>query len=278
MIISFNVYATLLSMIFVLLLGRFIIGKVKVLRDFNIPEPVVGGIIAAIVIFLLYHYGKVELKFDGSLKDPLMLAFFTSIGLSADFASLKKGGKLLILFLFIVTGLLILQNLIGMSVATLLGVNPVIGLLGGSITMSGGHGTGAAWADLFKNAPYHFGASMEVAMASATFGLVMGGIVGGPVARFLVKKYQLESDKQIQNDVPVGFEKPEKERLITAGSFVESLALITIALFGGTEIAKFFQGGGLLSRPLYGVCSSASCCATFCKRQRFIKSSIEKFR
>ncbi|TLD85959.1 sodium/glutamate symporter [Helicobacter sp. MIT 05-5294] len=244
MIISFNVYATLLSMIFVLLLGRFIIGKVKVLRDFNIPEPVVGGIIAAIVIFLLYQYGKVELKFDGSLKDPLMLAFFTSIGLSADFASLKKGGKLLIIFLFIVTGLLFLQNIIGMSVATLLGVNPVIGLLGGSITMSGGHGTGAAWADLFKNAPYHFGASMEVAMASATFGLVMGGIVGGPVARFLVRKYKLEPDKRIQNDSPVGFEKPEKERLITSGSFVESLALITIALFGGTEIAKLFQGGG----------------------------------
>lgn len=243
MVISFNIYATLLSMIFVLLLGRFIIGRVKVLRDFNIPEPVVGGIIAAVVIFLLYQYGKVELKFDGSLKDPLMLAFFTSIGLSADFASLKKGGKLLIIFLFIVTGLLFLQNIIGMSVATLLGVNPVIGLLGGSITMSGGHGTGAAWADLFKNAPYHFGASMEVAMASATFGLVMGGIVGGPVARFLVKKYKLEPDKHIQNDVPVGFEKPEKERLITAGSFVESLALITIALFGGTEIAKFFQGG-----------------------------------
>lgn len=243
MVISFNVYATLLSMIFVLLLGRFIISKVKALRDFNIPEPVVGGIIAAIIIFLLYHYGRVELKFDGSLKDPLMLAFFTSIGLSADFASLKKGGKLLIIFLFIVTGLLFLQNIVGMVVATLLGVNPVIGLLGGSITMSGGHGTGAAWADIFKDAPYYFDASMEVAMASATFGLVMGGIVGGPVARFLVRKYKLEPDKRIQNDSPVGFEKPEKERLITAGSFVESLALITIALFGGTEIAKFFQGG-----------------------------------
>ena len=80
-------------------------------------------------------------------------------------------------------------------------------------------------------------------MASATFGLVMGGIIGGPVARFLVKKYRLEADKQIQNDAPVGFEKPEKERLITAGSFVESLALIMIALFCGTELANLFRGG-----------------------------------
>ncbi|MBD5164534.1 sodium/glutamate symporter [Helicobacter sp.] len=254
MVISFNVYATLLSMIFVLLLGRIIIGRVKVLRDYNIPEPVVGGIIVAIMIFLLYTYGKVELKFDGSLKDPLMLAFFTSIGLSADFASLKKGGKLLIIFLFVVSGLLILQNLIGLSVATLLGVNPVIGLLGGSITMSGGHGTGAAWAEIFKGAPYGFAASMEVAMASATFGLVMGGIVGGPVARFLVRKYQLEPDKRIQNDLPVGFEKPEKERLITAGSFVESLALIMIALFGGTEIAKMLHSGGGFTLPTFVWC------------------------
>ena len=243
MVVAFNFYATLLSMIFVLLLGRIIIKNIKALRDYNIPEPVVGGIIVAIVIFLLYHYGKIELQFDSSLKDPLMLAFFTSIGLSADFASLKKGGKLLVIFLFIVSGLLILQNIIGLSVAALLGVNPVIGLLGGSITMSGGHGTGAAWAEIFKDAPYGFAASMEVAMASATFGLVMGGIIGGPVARFLVKKYRLEADKQIQNDAPVGFEKPEKERLITAGSFVESLALIMIALFCGTELANLFRGG-----------------------------------
>lgn len=90
MVLTFNFYATLLAMVFVLLLGRLIINRSKFLRDYNIPEPVVGGIIVAILIFILYTYGNIELKFDGSLKDPLMLAFFTSIGLSADFASLKK--------------------------------------------------------------------------------------------------------------------------------------------------------------------------------------------
>lgn len=244
MVLTFNFYATLLAMVFVLLLGRLIINRSKFLRDYNIPEPVVGGIIVAILIFILYTYGNIELKFDGSLKDPLMLAFFTSIGLSADFASLKKGGKLLIGFLFIVTGLLFLQNIVGVSVATLLGVDPTVGLLGGSVTMSGGHGTGAAWADIFKNPPYSFGAAMEVAMASATFGLVMGGIIGGPVAHYLVKKHNLTlPSASMQEEAPTGFEKPKKERLITATSFIESLALIVIALFIGTEIAKLFQGG-----------------------------------
>ena len=172
-----------------------------------------------------------------------MLAFFTSIGLSADFSSLKKGGKLLIGFLFIVAGLLILQNIIGISVATLLGVDPTIGLLGGSVTMSGGHGTGAAWAEIFKKPPYGFSAALEVAMASATFGLIMGGIIGGPVAHYLVKKHNLTlPSKTAQDNELNNFEKPEKERLITAKSFIESLALIAIALFIGTEISKLFQG------------------------------------
>ena len=243
MTITLNFYATLLTMVGVLLLGRAIIVRSKFLHDYNIPEPVVGGIIAAFCFFLLYTYGGIELKFDGSLKDPLMLAFFTSIGLSADFSSLKKGGKLLIGFLFIVTGLLILQNIIGISVATLLGVDPTIGLLGGSVTMSGGHGTGAAWAEIFKKPPYGFSAALEVAMASATFGLIMGGIIGGPVAHYLVKKHNLTlPSKTAQDNELNNFEKPEKERLITAKSFIESLALIAIALFIGTEISKLFQG------------------------------------
>ena len=244
MIVSFNFYATLLSMIFVLLLGRFIIGKSKFLRDYNIPEPVVGGIIAAIAIFLLYHYGKIELKFDGALKDPLMLAFYASIGLSADFASLKKGGKILFIFLIFVSVLLFLQNIAGVLAAKFMGVNPVIGLLGGSVTMSGGHGTGAAWADIFKLPPYEFEAALEVAMACATFGLIAGGVIGGPVAHYLVKKYQLQlpSKDVVEEGLPKGFEKPEKERLITATSFGESLALIAISLLIGTLISSYLKG------------------------------------
>lgn len=241
--ISLNFYATLVALVAVLLLGRWIISRSKFLQDYNIPEPVVGGIIVAIVIFLLLKYGGIKFQFDNSLKDPLMLAFYASIGLSADFASFKKGGKILFGFLFIVVGLLILQNIAGIVAAKVMGVNPLIGLLGGSITMSGGHGTGAAWAEVFKDSPYNFTAALEVAMACATFGLIAGGIIGGPVAHYLVKKYKLKlPNDHSQDEVEIAFEKPEKERLITATSFVESLALIAISLLIGTIVAKFFQG------------------------------------
>lgn len=239
-IFEFDFYSTLVCMVAVLILGRFIISKIKFLSDYNIPEPVVGGIIAAVVILCVYKIGGIEFKFDSSLKDPLMLAFFTSVGLSADFASLKKGGKMLGFFLIVISILLILQNIIGISIAHLMGVNELIGLLGGSITMTGGHGTGAAWAEIFKQEPYHFGAATEVAMACATFGLVMGGLIGGPVARFLIKRYKLQTPGAKFNDEnPHGFEAPQKERLITSISFVESLALIAICLLIGTLLKDF---------------------------------------
>ncbi|PAF52285.1 sodium/glutamate symporter [Helicobacter sp. 13S00477-4] len=242
-VMDFNVYATLVCMVGVLLIGRLIIKRVKFLQDYDIPEPVVGGVIAAFLVLIVYHFFHLEFKFDSSLRDPLMLAFFASIGLSADFASLKKGGKMLGIFLIIVVGLLFLQNIIGIGIAQAMGVNPLIGMLGGSITMSGGHGTGAAWAEVFKKDPYDFAPAMEVAMACATFGLISGGIIGGPVARYLIKKYQLKTpgvnDKE--DIAPVGFESPKKERLITSSSFVESLALIAIALLIGTSVSELMN-------------------------------------
>lgn len=255
-LIQFDSYTTLVAMVAVLLLGRFIIARVKALRDYNIPEPVVGGIIVAILILCLYKALAIELSFDSSLRDPLMLAFFSSIGLSADFASLKKGGKMLIIFLFIVAGLLLCQNLIGVGAAYAMGVNPLLGVLGGSVTMSGGHGTGAAWADIFKNAPYHFAAATEVAMACATFGLIMGGFLGGPVARFLITKYKLPiPGKEHNNDNPRGFEAPQKERLITPVSFIESLALLAVCLLLGRLCSDFARETfGKFNLPTFVYC------------------------
>lgn len=239
-VISFDFYPTFVFMVGVLILGRFIISHVKFLRDYNIPEPVVGGLVAAIAFLFIYKFLNIEFKFDSSMKDPLMLAFFTSVGLCADFASLKKGGRLLAIFLFFVCILLALQNLVGVSVAYLMDVNPVIGLLGGSITMTGGHGTGGAWADIFKTTPYNFAPATEVAMACATFGLVMGGIIGGPVARYLIRKHNLKTPGTHNEwDVPVGLENPEKERKITAQSFIESLALIAICLLVGNLLKTY---------------------------------------
>ena len=245
-----NFYATLVCMVVVLLIGRFIIKRLAFFHKYNIPEPVVGGIIAAIVLFILNAKFNIQIKFDESMKDPLMFAFFTSIGLSADFASLKKQGKILVTFLFCVTILLFAQNILGVLLSQVMGVNPLLGLLGGSITMSGGHGTGVAWADVFIKEPYLFSPAKEFALASATFGLIMGGIIGGPVARYLIEKNNLKpniienKDYEIKDDDYEDesfFEMPKKQKLITSDTFIESLALIAIPLLIGTQITKILK-------------------------------------
>lgn len=254
--ISFNFYFTLVSMVAVLLLGRFIIERVKILQDYNIPEPVVGGIISAVMILVIYKTLQLEFTFDSSLSEPLMLAFFSSIGLSADFSALKKGGKMLGIFLVLIAGVLVLQNLVGVGISYAMGENPLLGMLGGSITMSGGHGTGATWAKVFEAQPYNFSAATGVAMACATFGLVMGGLIGGPVARFLIKRHNLKiPGVQHNNDDMHGFETPMKERLITPISFVESLALIAICLLVGKVLEESIRDISLgLNLPAFVYC------------------------
>lgn len=242
--ISFDFYATFVLMALVLLLGGFIIRRVHFLRFYNIPEAVVGGLIAASVFLIIRLVGDVEFKFDGGLKDPLMLAFFTSIGLMADFGSLKKGGKRLFVFLAVICVMLIIQNVAGISVAKLMGQDGLLGLLSGSITMSGGHGTGAAWAVEFSKAPYNFSGAMEVAMASATFGLVVGGIIGGPVAAYLIKKHALVSTQEKPTasvDSATSFEQADMERRITQNTFIESVSLIAICLFVGSGLAVWVK-------------------------------------
>lgn len=238
---EFDFYATLVAMVAVLLVGRFLIQRFKFLNDYNIPESVVGGLIVALGIAVAYKGFGFQINFDKSLQTPLMLAFFASIGLNADFASLKKGGFVLVKFLAVVGVFLLVQNSVGLALAKTLGQDPLIGLLGGSITMSGGHGTGASWAATFKEAPYLFENGLEVAVTCATFGLVLGGLLGGPVARYLIKTYQLKTPIGQEEDGGA-FESPKKERLITSSSFVESLALIALALFLGTKIALLLKG------------------------------------
>lgn len=165
---------------------RKLVHSVSFLKKYTIPEPVAGGLLVALALLILKKSMGWEVNFDMSLRDPLMLAFFATIGLNANLASLRAGGRVVGVFLIVVVGLLVMQNAIGIGMASLLGLDPLMGLLAGSITLSGGHGTGAAWSKLFIER-YGFTNATEVAMACATFGLVLGGLIGGPVARYLVK-------------------------------------------------------------------------------------------
>ena len=242
--VQLDFYGTLVVASLVLLLGRGLVTRVGFLRAYNIPEPVAGGLVVALLLLLLRGMGDMEVRIDTSLQAPLMLAFFATIGLSADFASLKKGGRKLAIFLLVVTAFLLLQNAMGIGLAKALGLDPLMGLLAGSVTLSGGHGTGGAWGAVFQ-AQYGLASAPEIAMASATFGLVLGGLIGGPVARLLVKRVSTPGLAQAEARRPRGYEQPYKERQITALSFIETLALVAISLQAGNFLSGLIQGTAL---------------------------------
>mgnify|MGYP001738265356 CR=1 FL=1 len=232
--IVINPYYTLIIATLVLLVGRLLVGKIKILQNFNIPEPVAGGLLAAIIIFLLYLKYEISLEFSTNLQEAFMLFFFSSIGLSADFSRLKAGGKGLIFFLGVVALFIVVQNSVGVGLASALGQNPIMGLITGSITLTGGHGTAGAWGKILET-DYGIKGATSLGMASATFGLVLGGLIGGPVARKLVNNMGRKpiTDKATDNVVDTVvevFENAGKQRLITSKSAIETMALFAACL------------------------------------------------
>lgn len=242
--LQLDFYGTLVAATLVLLLGRALVNRIGWLRTYSIPKPVAGGLLVALLQLALYLLTGQALKFDASLQTPLMLAFFATIGLNADFASLRRGGRSVFIFLGVVTGLLLMQNTLGVVLATLLGLDPHMGLLAGSITLSGGHGTGAAWGSTFVE-QYGLTSAPELAMACATFGLILGGLIGGPVARKLVKRVTVPGAEHNDDSQPQGFESPDTSRPITAFSLIETLALISVSLLFGNYLFVWLQGSAL---------------------------------
>ncbi|MCO7050374.1 sodium/glutamate symporter [Proteus terrae] len=236
-----DVYGTLVAATLVLLIGRKLVKSVPFLERYTIPEPVAGGLLVAVLLLAFKSFMDWEVSFDLSLKDPLMLAFFATIGLNANLASLKAGGKALFIFIFVVVGLLLVQNTVGIALAKMLGLDPLMGLLAGSITLSGGHGTGAAWGKTFVE-NYGFMSASEVAMACATFGLVLGGLIGGPVARYLIKNIPTPGLGTDDHEMPTAFEKPTTGRMITSMVLLETIAMISICLMAGTFLSQLLEG------------------------------------
>ncbi len=245
--IALNGYYTLIAATIVLLIGRILVKKIKFFQDFNIPEPVAGGLLAAFLITLLYSFTGMTFTFEKPLQDAFMLIFFSSIGLSADFSRLKQGGMPLVIFLVIVSVFIIIQNLVGVGMAVALDQHPLIGLITGSITLTGGHGTGAAYGKILTER-YGIQSAVDMAMVSATFGLVAGGLIGGPVARRLVNKMgrapvqvneTAEVDKSGQYDDHT-FESAKHQRLITANSAIETMALFAACLAFSSIMVKTF--------------------------------------
>jgi ESS family glutamate:Na+ symporter len=239
--VSLDTLETLMVASLVLLIGRLILARTPILRTYSIPEPVVGGLLVALLVFALRSALKIDVRFDTALQVPLMLSFFATIGLNADLAGLKAGGRSLIVFLGAVIGLLVMQNVLGIGLAWALGQERILGLLGASVTLSGGHGTGAAWANVFADR-HGLQAATEIAIACATFGLILGGLIGGPVARFLITHYALVPNPETDSAGTTGFEQPKAVRPITADAVIETVALIAVCLAVGSALASWLSG------------------------------------
>ena len=238
---SLDTLETLMAASLVLLLGRLILARTPILRTYSIPEPVIGGLVVALLVFVLRSTLKIDVRFDTALQVPLMLTFFATIGLNADLAGLKAGGRALMVFLGAVVGLLVMQNALGIGLAWALGQERILGLLGASVTLSGGHGTGAAWAKVFAER-HGLQAATEIAIACATFGLILGGLIGGPVARFLITHYALVPNPEAGSVGMTGFEQPKAVRPITADAVIETVALIAVCLAVGSALASWLSG------------------------------------
>ena len=235
---SLSAVPSLLAACLVLMLGDVLAKRVPLLARFSIPAPIVGGVLFALGAVLVGRLGAGAVTFDSSAKSTFLLLFFASVGLTADLALLRKGSRRLVRFLAALFPFLVAQNALGLLMAVLLGLHPVLGLVAGSITLVGGHGTGAAYAERFAQ---DFGLLnvMGLTMTSATLGLVIGGIVGGPVAERLMRRHGLKgTTDDDKGDVVVG---PQRTP-ITTSSFIAALAAGLAAVVAGQAIAAALEG------------------------------------
>jgi ESS family glutamate:Na+ symporter len=229
---------SLLLAVITLLVGTLINRRVAFLSNYNIPDPITGGLIFAAIASVVAGTMGARLGIDQTLKPTLLLMFFAGVGMCADLRMLKLGGKALVIFLVILFPYILVQNAVGVGTAKLLDLHPIFGLVGGSITLVGGHGTGAAYAERFAEVN-NLQSVMELSMTVATIGLILGGIIAGPVAQYLIEKFKLRSTA---DQAQVARAEQAAAPINTIG-VVGALAGIFSAVIVGQWLAAKMAGG-----------------------------------
>ena len=234
------------------LLGGYALCRViPIFRRYNLPEPVVGGLVVALLVLAAHYQGKTLFELDTSLQTPLMIAFFTTLGVNASLALLRISGRQVALFLTLASGFVVVQNLVGIGVASMFGLHPLFGVLVGSATMAGGPATGLAFAPLFEQAGL-VGAE-SIAITSAMAGIVCGGLVGGPVATVMIKRWRLTTPGGHPTVVPdltdIAMDPDQHEAKREFGA-LKSIVFILVAMWVGAWIGKGFASLGL-TLPAY---------------------------
>jgi ESS family glutamate:Na+ symporter len=247
-----------------LLVGMVLTRKVAFLQKFCVPSPVSGGIIFSLMTLMIYSWFHVEVSFDGTLRDVFMLAFFTSVGFQSDIKVIKQGGKLLAIMLTLLVVLIALQNLMPMGITRLMGVDPLIGMAAGSISMTGGHGTAGGFASVLEGMGLH-GAG-TIGMAAATFGLIAGSMLGGPLAERIIRKKltheQMQAPDEEIDPAMAGIESDEAspagrtKRVSTNEQefqqYAKAAYCILLVMGGGTILSWLFAKTGITFPTYFG--------------------------
>ena len=244
--IQLDMYQTLAAAVLVLLLGNYLRKKIKFLEKFCIPAPVIGGLLFAIFTCICYTTGIIEFSFDDTLREVCMVFFFTSVGFQANLKVLKSGGRSLIVFLCLVIALIFSQNLLAIGLSKLLNLNPLIGMCTGSIPMVGGHGTAGAFGPVLED--FNIQGATTICTAAATFGLITGSLVGGPIGKRLIEKRKLMDNVPTEDDSLL-VEDEEKHQRHT-NMYAAAVFQLILAIGLGTIFSYFLTKTGL-TFPIY---------------------------
>ena len=243
---------TIIVAILVLFLGKYLNKKFGFLRKYNIPEPVTGGLVASLFFGLLFLLFNLDIKFSTTYRDILLIVFFTSLGLSTEVKSIIKGGKVLLILTVFAIGYIFFQNYLGILMAKLFDFNPALGILAGSIPLQGGHGNVVSFVPII-NEKFDIPSTMEIGMIMATFGLIAGGVLGGPVAKYLIKKYKLKPEtKTDDSEITIGREHG-KNLTIDYNSILKVILMLFLSIGGGIYLHEFLDYVNF-TLPMFATC------------------------
>ena len=242
----------------VLFVGKRLNREWNFLQRYSIPEPVSGGLLVALLLTVLHVLGGPELLFSLESRDFLLVYFFTTVGMSARFSDLIRGGPALFILFGLTIAFMTLQNLLGVAMAGLLGLHPATGLLLGTVSLIGGHGTTIAWAPTFAE-QFQIENAMEIGIAAATFGLVLASASGGPIAQFLLRRFHVpcpERDattQQASNASNPSDQQGSSANSIDVNGFLTALLAINLCILSGTLLNEGIGAAGL-KLPLFVPC------------------------
>ena len=244
--IQIDMYQTLAVSVLVLILGQFLKKRINFLEKFCIPAPVIGGLLFAVLTCVCYSLGIAEFTFDDTLREVCMVFFFTSVGFQANLKVLKSGGKSLFIFLVLVVVLIVSQNFLALGVSKLLHLDPLVGLCTGSIPMVGGHGTAGAFGPVLED--FDVKGATTICTAAATFGLIAGSLIGGPIGKRLIDRKKL-LDTAVAEDDSILVEDEKKHERHT-NMYAAAVFQLIIAVGIGTIISELLTKTGL-TFPIY---------------------------